>query len=189
MARLFTAIELSPAVRAAIEKRQGVLAAAVQRAGDSGLRLVAPGSLHLTLTFMGDVPEDRVEVVAAALGRPIDVPPFTLDLGTTGVFPLHGPPRVLWIGVVGGATALARVCESVALRLEELGIARERRPFRPHLTVGRWRDRHGAGTIRRVLPASADVQASQQVEEVTLFRSRLGAGGAVHTPIARARLT
>ena len=187
MARLFTAIELGEVVREAVVARQAVIAAALRAAGDRDLRLVKPAQLHLTLVFIGEVPEDRVPALTAALADPIPVPPFDLEIGMPGVFPPQGTPRVLWLSVARGASELVRVNDVVATRLEALGIPRERRPYAPHLTIGRWRERAPARLRHAVVPGGS--VPADRVEAVTLFRSHLGPGAPEHTPLVRARLT
>lgn len=186
MARLFTAVELSEPVREAVSARQAVIAASLRAAGDRDLRVVKPGQLHLTLVFIGEVPEERVPVLTSTLAEPIPVPPFELEIGLPGVFPADGAPRVLWLAVSRGATELARLHEVVSARLETLGIPRERRPYQPHLTIGRWRDRAPA-RLRHALVPGGPVPI-ERVDAVTLFRSRLGPGAPEHTPLARAPL-
>jgi RNA 2',3'-cyclic 3'-phosphodiesterase len=186
MARLFTAIELSEAVRSAVAARQAAIMASLRAAGDRDLRLVTPAQLHLTLVFIGEVPDDRVAALSDAIAEDIPLAPFDLEIGMPGIFPPQGTPRVLWLAVARGASELVRVHELVAGRLEARGVPREQRPYQPHLTIGRWRDRAPA-RLRHALVTGGAVPV-QRVEAVTLFRSRLGPGGAEHTPLVRARL-
>jgi 2'-5' RNA ligase len=187
MARLFTAIELSPPVRGAIVERQARIHASLRAAGGGDLRLVPPHQLHLTLVFIGEVDEARVIEIESAAAAPLPIAPFDVLFGECGVFPPRGAPRVLWIGVARGATELTELHRLVCSRVERAGLPRERRPFRPHLTIGRWRD--GAPPLdRRVLP-TAPWSISQHVDSIALFRSRLLPSGAEHSVIARTSLT
>jgi RNA 2',3'-cyclic 3'-phosphodiesterase len=185
MARLFTAIELSPEVRAAVVACQADLAAALQRGRRDDLRLVPPAQMHLTLVFIGEVTEDRVTAIEGAFESGFTVQPFEIELGTCGVFPPRGPARVLWLGVTRGARELATIVDLIGARLEPLGVHREERPFTAHLTVGRWR--HGDPDARQRLPRVGQI-AVQPVADVTLFRSRLLPGGPEHSVLVRAPL-
>jgi 2'-5' RNA ligase len=186
MARLFTAVELSTTTRDAVVARRAEIAAAIRAVGDRDLRLTPTTQLHLTLAFIGEVDEEHAAGLQRALSSGIEIDPFTVELGACGTFPAGGPARVLWLGVSRGRAELGRIYEILSGRLESVGVARERRPYQPHLTIGRWRA-GGHPSIRRALPTNWWV-ASQLVDHVTLFRSRLLPGGAEHTAIAYAPL-
>ncbi|HEX7942489.1 MAG TPA: RNA 2',3'-cyclic phosphodiesterase, partial [Gemmatimonadaceae bacterium] len=181
MARLFTAIELTPAVRTLVAEQQAFLVRTVSRPSDRSLRPVGVAQLHLTLVFIGEVSDERVSGITQAMSDALPVPSFELDFGGCGVFPPRGPARVLWLGVTRGARELNAAFEAVASRLEAAGVPRESRPFAAHLTIGRWRDR-GVSSARPALPAIGHV-ATERVSSVTLFRSRLLVGGPEHTAL------
>ncbi len=186
MARLFTGVELGAITRGAIVARQAEIAAAVRAAGDRELRTTGPDQLHVTLVFIGEADDARAQAVERALGSPIPIPPFTIEFGACGTFPAAGAARVLWLAISRGAAALSQIHRVVWDRLETVGIPRERRPYQPHLTIGRWHT-GGRPSVRRALPATP-WSVAEEVESLTLFRSRLLPGGAVHTVIARTPL-
>jgi 2'-5' RNA ligase len=95
-----------------------------------------------------------------------------------GTFPERGSPRVLWLGLAVPDTVLVlqAACERAAVAD---GFPREDRPFKPHLTLGRWRERD-----RRPELPEADLGAAR-VDTLVLFRSELRPQGAVYTPLAR----
>jgi 2'-5' RNA ligase len=186
MARLFTAVDLGPETRRLIAAEQSALARVLTSSRGERLRLVRPPELHLTLVFIGEVADERMPVLVDAMNADIGMPAFDVEFGSCGVFPPEGPARVLWLGVRRGATELVRLFDLVADRLATAGIPRERRPFAPHLTLGRWRER-GPSRVRLQLPEVGRV-AVEHVSSVTLFHSRLLPGGPEHTAIARARL-
>lgn len=145
----------------------------------AGVRLVRPESIHLTLRFLGETKaeqardlEGRLRDAAAACPR------ATAPLTSLGLFPEGGAPRVLWLGVALSEPALTlqHACEAAAVAV---GFPPEERPFRPHLTLGRWKDR----ARRPELPAV--VFDPLPVEEIVLYLSDLAQGGAVHTPLTR----
>jgi len=186
MARLFTAVELSPAAHAAVVSRQREIATTVRGAGNRDFRVTSAEQLHLTIVFIGEVDEARVASVERALVQPIGIAPFTLELGGCGTFPSSGRPRVLWLGVSRGAQELGELHRVVSDRLETVEIPRERRPYHPHLTIGRWRD--GAPqSIRQACPPD-QWSVSARVDHLTLFRSRLSPHGAEHEAIGRTAL-
>jgi 2'-5' RNA ligase len=186
VARLFTAVELSAAVRDALAAQQALIAARLGAAGERSLRPVAVSQLHLTIVFIGEVPEHRVDAVVEAMSADLTVDQFDVEFEGWGVFPPRGAPRLLWCGIGRGREGLIPLHGHVTALLQRAGIATEDRPYSPHLTVGRWRDRADVN-IRRLLPEPSRF-ATQPVQAVTLFRSRLQHGGAEHTALAHARL-
>jgi 2'-5' RNA ligase len=141
------------------------------------VRWVRPEGLHLTLRFLGWTDEAAVAATWEAL-RPaaLACPPATVPLGPLGTFPDRGAPRVLWVGMdlSPQMLLLQQACEDAARRH---GFEPEERAFRPHLTLGRWKDR-----ARRPQLRPLDL-GSSRIEQLTLYRSELKPSGAVYTPI------
>ena len=187
MARLFTAIELDAGARERIAACQAELATAIGGDRSGRLRLVRAAQLHLTLVFLGEIADARIPAVIEAMTVDLAMPPFDIEFASCGVFPPHGPARVLWLGVRDGAPETTLLFDLVSERLEKVGVPRERRPFAPHLTLGRWRD--GAARDPRLLLPETGAVAVQSVSAVTLFHSRLLSEGPEHRPLAQARLS
>jgi 2'-5' RNA ligase len=187
--RLFLAVELDEAVRRAVSETARTLAASLDRQGiRRGISWVAPGNLHFTLHFLGEVDEPTAQAVVDRVSPPLSAPPFELALAGLGTFPPSGPPRVIWLGAAEGARELAAVHAEVGRRLEELGVPLERRPFGAHLTLGRVKAPLGP-RLRDMLAAAAPARAARcRVDHVTLFESRLSPRGATYSVIATARL-
>lgn len=184
--RLFTAIELPDEARAAIAATQKTVAAALSDSTRS-LRLVRAEHLHLTLVFIGELPAEQGTSMAGAMSAEIPQAPFQIEFGGVGVFPASGPPRICWLGMLKGANQVVDLHAHVAERLQALGVQVDPKPFRPHLTLGRWRDR--ARNVKARIPRSDEVVARVDVSAVTLFESRLSSAGPSYTRLASARLT
>ena len=187
--RLFIAIELNDEARAAIdEERQRLWTAMGEASRD--LRWVRREHLHLTLAFLGEVDGALADAVISVLTPDLDRAPYEMTLGGLGTFPPRGAPRTLWLGLMGGAEDTIALQALVARRLAAVvpDRLREGQPFKPHLTLARWRERGGQLSMRP--PAqSGRALAVVLVERVTLFESRLSTGGPSYTALARARLT
>ncbi len=172
--RAFVALALEDRVREAMGELQRQLGPRLP-----GIRLVRPDGIHLTLRFLGETSPEQVArlrpVLAAAAAA---CAPAEVRVAEVGTFPQRGSPRVLWLGVAlpPQMLELQRACEHAA---RQLGLEPEPRPFRPHLTLGRWRDR----ASHPELPA-VDL-GTTCLETLVLFESDLRPGGAVYTPLAR----
>jgi RNA 2',3'-cyclic 3'-phosphodiesterase len=132
MVRAFVAIEVTPGIRESIRESQEILKQCTAR-----LTLVDPGSIHLTVKFLGEVMPDRIPSICDAL-REIRESPFEMNIGgIAGNNPSH--PRVIWCTIQdGGASAI--LAKRVEDALVPLGFEREGRPFTPHATVARVRE-------------------------------------------------
>jgi 2'-5' RNA ligase len=177
MMRLFVAVELDPAVRAAAREVADDLR---RRIGDRlKARWVPPENMHLTVRFIGHVEDARVPEVLDALQPPLAIAPFDLELGECGVFPSSGPPRVFWIGLASGFPALQTMHEEFNRRLQPLGFTPEHRPFSAHLTLARIKDApRGSGSVARdAVRAVQSPRARCQVTHAAVFRSVLSPHG------------
>ena len=176
--RSFLAAELPPHARAqtlqAIEQ--------LRKAIPDGVRWVPPENLHLTLKFLGNVDPERIpELIAAASARLQGVASFEVELGGLGVFPNAQRARVVWLGVCAGGAELARLARKLDRAAGRIGVERERRPFRTHLTLGRLRQ-PGPVPINEVpCPEGRPFL----IEEIILYESRLSSTGAQYVPLAR----
>jgi 2'-5' RNA ligase len=184
--RCFVAIELSEEVRRRLTGLQQELDKVAK-----GVRWVAPEAIHLTLKFLGEVPDRRIpafcDVVKAVAGR---CRPFQFAVGSTGCFPSHGSVRVIWVALEETSGELIRCQQLCEGAFAELGFAREDRPFIPHLTLGRVKDPRQAGGLRDVLAAHTAFRAGTvSAGELTLFESRLSPQGARYIAVARAGFT
>ncbi len=190
--RLFVALEPPDPVR----HRLAALKAELQRAAGRGSRdvkWVAVENVHLTLQFLGAVPEERADPVKAAVASAAaEARPLHLELRGAGGFPSARRTRVLWAGVAGDLAQLAQLAALVAAlgrHLGPLGFAAEKRPFSPHITLGRARDPRGAPGLAAALALAAEAPGVPwRATEVVLFQSFLSPKGPRYEALARAAL-
>jgi 2'-5' RNA ligase len=176
--RAFFAAELSPDARERAGEAIELLRAAL--AGD--VRWVDPDNLHLTVKFLGNVEPDRLPKLAERVGAKLmRESPFEVELAGLGAFPSARAARVVWLGVVAGASPLARLARKADAAAGRLGLPRDRRPYRAHLTLGRLRS-PARVPLERVVPPEP---VSFPVAEVVLFESRLSPSGSTYVPLAR----
>ena len=184
--RTFVAFELSSQIRDQLGQLQ-------RRLGrfDQAVRWVRPESIHLTIKFLGEVPDDRLAALSAAVDEvAAGSESFELAVGGTGCFPPRGAARVLWAGLEEPTGRLAHCHQSCEQVMERLGFEPERRRFSPHLTLGRVRQGAGGGGLREAVSKLAGFDGVRQtVGELILFESQLRPDGAVYTALHRAKLT
>lgn len=145
-----------------------------------GVRWLAPEQMHLTLSFLGNVPEDVEEKLKEKLGA-IEWKAFFLPLTGFGAFPGKGRPNVIWIGVGKGHPHLFQLHKRVQEAALAAGLEPDLRSFHPHITVARCRD-VSPEAIRPFLKAHAGFDAGMiHVESFCLNSSELTRAGSVYT--------
>jgi RNA 2',3'-cyclic 3'-phosphodiesterase len=188
MVRLFIALETNDAIQQTI----GAVQRSLRQRGDVPVRWVAPQQVHLTLQFLGTVVATHVPALVRAVEPAVAThPAMLLRAGEVGAFPSADAPRVLWLGVRGDSAGLLALYHAVrdAVRGVE-GVIADRKPFRPHLTLGRVRtgrrDMPGMTTLAAALARPIAVPPTAwPAREVALIRSVLGPGGSRYTVLER----
>jgi len=179
--RAFLAIEID-------DHLKEVLSGLVEKlaAQGAGISWVRPEQMHLTLWFFEDLAEERLEDVSGVVLRAArGIAPFSLEIRKTGSFG-GSHPRVFWCGFAGGTDSLNRLYSTIEDGFRGIGIRGDGKPFRAHLTLGRNRSGSRQERVSTLLRSLSDYPVGRfRVAELTLFRSTLGPGGAVHTPLAR----
>ncbi len=184
--RIFTAFELSDAIRHQIQLYLDQLRSMVPDAQPSWSRVE---NIHLTIKFFGDVEQNRLSLIDRAAAKTAsEFHPFEFSIAGTGAFPKVSQPRVLWIGVNDRSGKLSELQASFDMNCAVEGFAKEERAFRPHLTIAR---------IRKPFAARALAEANQQLsfnpitqlaDELVVFRSELSSKGSKHTALYKHQL-
>jgi 2'-5' RNA ligase len=183
--RLFTAIELPDPVREHLVAVRGELAKLVELGG--AISWVKPDNLHVTLKFLGDVPDERVNALCDALGR-VTIRPMRLVPSGMVYFPKRGPIRVIAVGLGGDVEQLQRVFSDIENACESLGFGREARAYTPHATLGRARITRRGGGVFGLRNLDVDHRFPGPMfgaDAFTLMQSQLHPKGAIYTPAAR----
>ncbi len=187
--RLFVALDPPEPVRRRLATLGVELRRAASRAADE-VRWVPPENGHLTLQFLGAVPEERVAAVEGALrSAAAEARPLSLEVKGAGGFPNARRPRVVWAGVTGEVAALGALVSEIGRRLAPLGFTPEERPFSAHLTLGRARDGRGAPGLAGALAHAAEASGTPwRVADVALFESHLSPKGPRYEVVLRTPL-
>ena len=157
---------------------------------DLDARLAPVSSVHLTLRFLGNIEESRVPGIGDAIRLCARrVPPFLLEVRKLGAFPSRKRPRIVWAGVTGDG-GLERLHRVLGLELQELGFDRERKKFRPHLTLLRLKSSRNRKRLSRFLDQEGDRTRPVPfcVRQIHLYESRLHSRGARHRKLVTAEL-
>ena len=184
--RTFIAIEMPAKVKDLIASRVERLKALVPR----GIKWVDPKTCHLTLAFLGNVPNDRLPTLFRIMDTvAADSPPLHLKTGLLGVFPNPNRPRVIWLGLEGDTQLLAVTQHRLQDALETDGFPREQRAFKPHITLGRARGKGFISLPKTALNGLAENTLSFEVRDIVLMSSILTPNGPIHTPLHKALLS
>jgi 2'-5' RNA ligase len=178
--RTFIAIELPPSVISLLEKVQEDLKSMRLRA-----KWVRPENIHLTLKFLGNInPGDTGKIGAAMTDAVDNFAPLNLVAGGVGVFPGIKRPRVIWLGLGGQIQLLIAMQRVLEDNLAALGFKKEKRPFKGHLTLGRFRQTVNPNTIRQILRQYANRYSEEfTARRIILFKSDLKPTGAVYSQL------
>lgn len=144
--RLFTAISVPGLLSEAL----GTAAAGLvpNRNSAQRIRWTPPANMHVTLSFLGAVDPVRLSEIQHALAQ-VQAAPFSLTLAGPGVFPHAG----VLLAKVHPSPELLSLAEQVAAALEAIGFPREKRPYQPHVTLARTKDRGLSSTTADNPPA------------------------------------
>ena len=153
MVRTFIAFELPENVIACLKNLQYAL----KRYGIN-IRWVNPENIHLTLKFLGDIPIEKCSEIESAIKLVTKAfEPLALSVKGIGVFPSIKNARVLWTGLSGEIEILVNLQQNLEAQLVNLGLKKENRPFKAHLTLGRIKKRVDPAQLQRpTLKVSGD---------------------------------
>jgi 2'-5' RNA ligase len=183
--RSFIAVELPREIKLMLARIQDEL----KSGGRAPVKWVDPDIIHLTLKFLGNIPVDTIDNLTAAIREACrGVPPFRVEVGGLGVFPNPRRVQVVWVGLAGDIENLAQLQKCIDSALVPLGFTPESRPFTPHLTLARVRDRAAPAQkqeLGRIVAAARfeDVE-SLRVDAVHLMKSQLTPEGPVYDRIS-----
>ena len=188
--RLFVGVELEETVRAECAAAVRGIQQRLRGARGADVRWIPDANLHITLVFLGHVDTARAARVREVLQNPWGTGRFEFRISGAGAFPPSGPPRILWLGTGDGTDALVTLYTEASTRLAALGFEPERRPYHPHVTIGRVKEasREAGRRLRTLLGATAATSSPNPVDAVTLFESRLSPTGARYEALLRVPL-
>jgi len=183
--RSFIAIELPDELRLGLAQLQARLKTGKQLP----VKWLYPYSIHLTLKFLGNIAIDKISEITKAMEAAVQgMSPFHLEVSGLGTFPNLRRVQVVWVGVSGEVAQLSQLQQRIESNLAPLGFAPESRPFTPHLTLARLRERASLDERQSFgqLIASTKFEAVYgfSVDSINLMRSQLTREGAIYTRLS-----
>ncbi|MBU1007356.1 MAG: RNA 2',3'-cyclic phosphodiesterase [Candidatus Omnitrophica bacterium] len=186
MFRAFIAIDLDLAHK---QKISGLISDLKQANAD--VKWANEGQLHITLKFLGNIGDIELEQVSGIIKDiAINTKTFAISLSGISVFPDTHRPNVVWVGIDKGADILKFLVDKIGSRLESAGLKKEKREFRAHLTLGRAKSLKNINYLTELIKKT-DFRPTDKIEikNIILFQSTLTPKGAVHTPLAKFKLS
>lgn len=184
--RIFIALDLGIRVVTVLEE----LIDSLRRQGGN-IKWVKPSTLHLTLKFFGETPSEQLPQIKYGMQLATSQQPaFTFQIRGTGAFPTESrKPRVLWVGIKA-QPALRLLHQELENELFKLGFPREKRPFSPHLSIGRVKSATDLRPVLSELERRVDTDfGTVQADRLILFKSTLKPTGAEYASLFEAGLS
>ncbi len=181
--RLFVAVDVSDDLREKIYELCRIVGKF------KGVKPVEKENLHITLMFLGEVPDRRVEIVKEML-RDVRMEPFDLHLRGIGFFPSMGQMRVIWVGIDEGKEEISRLAESVGASMKKLGFKRDKE-FVAHATIARVKKvtaSEKAKIAKALEPYMDEDFGWMKVEDFRLKKSTLTSSGPIYEDLEIYRL-
>jgi 2'-5' RNA ligase len=176
--RLFTGLYLTQEVRRQVADITTVLSEDIE-----GVRWVPQENLHVTLKFLGWCDRAVIKNLAEIMTKAADYLPLTLTVGGVGAFPSLGSARVIWVGASDIEGRVEKVYNVLDKGAAKCGIPKEKRAYRPHITIGRARKR--PVMIGPEIAGRFDGEKTLEIVDIVLFSSELKSTGAEYTVLER----
>ena len=187
--RSFIAIALPEEVKTELSRLQDNL-----RSGSrASLRWVNPGSTHLTLKFLGNIDSNITGSITAAMEEAVSgVHSFRIQVKGLGAFPNLRKVNIIWVGLVGDIKRLQLLQHRIDSTLDPLGFKPESRPFTPHLTLARLRDRVTPDQRMKLGQLIAEITFESDspfnINAIYLMKSQLTGEGPIYSRISSVKL-
>jgi len=179
--RTFIAVELPENIKNKIGELQAPL-----KKTKAFVSWVKPENIHITLKFLGEVPEEKINEVFSATGLALkNAKKFKINLKEMGAFPDFRRPRVIWIGAGMGGEELSNMANKIEEEMEKIGYPKENRKFSPHFTMGRVKSPKGIEKLMELVKSTDFETEDIEVNEVTVMKSQLHPAGAIYTPLKK----
>lgn len=179
--RLFLAFELPSDIMDSVYRISGEI-----KGYPLNVKWIKAGNIHLTIVFLGNIRADHIPIIEDATGNVCSrYGAFGLNLNGIGIFPNRAKPRVIWLGLDGDLERMSYFRNSLQKHLKLFNIKQEKRRFKPHLSLGRFRKgKVNNPLLENVLMRYKDTVSSKFIlNELHLFKSDLRPTGSEYTKL------
>ncbi len=155
----------------------------------ANVKLVEPENVHITLKFLGDTDESRIDEIDKIMKDAVkEIDPFNIQLEGAGVFPNQNYIKIIWMGIKQGEP-IGLIARKIDEQLSKIGFKKEKRGFSPHLTIARVKSAKGKDGILHVIEKYRDVQfVDIRVDSIKLKKSDLTPKGPIYTTLIDVKL-
>ncbi len=186
--RTFIAIELPESIKDFLSRIQDQL-----KGSQADVKWVAPRNIHLTLKFLGEVNEKKLDEITCILEDTAkNKRPFYIRIFSLGAFPKINSPRVIWVGIDKGDNETKGIARELEEKISKTGIPKEDKPFSSHITVGRIRSNLNRERLVGGLKTLTNSFSGENLEflanSITLFKSTLTPKGPIYETLKRVSL-
>lgn len=183
--RLFVALDLPQSTKEKISKIQDEL-----NKLNCDIKWVEKENLHLTLKFIGETGEEKLAGISSGIESSLaGTKKIDISFSTLGFLPDTKQPKVLFISLIKGSEALKKTAGLIETGLIPLGIPKENRNFKTHLTIGRFRSLKNINNLLEYSKQTGELAIDEiQAEYIALYKSILKAEGPVYIQLERFKL-
>jgi 2'-5' RNA ligase len=177
MKRIFFAVDISDAAKAVASER---ISAFKNEFPDVRVSWAKPENLHITLKFIGDANDEQIESISSRLAKAFhQISPFTVGLSSSSAF----GKRVLSIAIEDETDSLQAINETLESTCERVGFPREKRSFKPHLTLARIRDERGTHELISRHGKTQIEPVEWEIRQIVLYESELRPTGSIYSKL------
>jgi len=183
--RTFLAIDLDPEILQTIKNIQDDL-----KNIDCDIKWVKPENINLTLKFLGEIKDKRIDAINQALEDLFQsTAPIKTELTELGAFPIIDKPRVLWVGLKDKERQIVQLVASLEKKLLTIGFKKDQKLFTPHITIGRIRSPKNLNLLSQAISNhSLPTGLTQTIQSVTLNKSTLTPQGPIYETLSTFKL-
>jgi 2'-5' RNA ligase len=187
--RTFIAIELPEPIKNSLAK----LIDKLKQTG-ADVKWVAPQNIHLTLKFLGERDDKKVDRISEILDEVArNHRAFPIQINALGAFPNMNSPRVIWVGIDQGDVETKNIFKDLEDLICKVGIPKEDRAFSSHITIGRTKSAKGLAELTQEITSLNDSIGRENLNftagSITLFKSTLTPKGPIYEALKIANLT
>lgn len=186
--RVFIAIELPDKIKNSLENLQEQL-----KKTEADVKWVTPKNIHLTLKFLGEVDDEKLERISKAIEEAAqENQSYKIHIHSLGAFPKIDYLKVLWVGAEEGDAETKKIAKNLEEKIMKIGIPKEGRPFSSHITIGRIRSTLNRERLVKELKNLQETFGKENLEfcasKITLFKSTLTPKGPIYEVLKKVSL-